>query len=59
MREPTLKCIVDSCVILDLEHGSIIRVLFRFPYELLTTALLLGEIKTFDTEQLLSWGLIR
>jgi predicted nucleic acid-binding protein len=59
MKEPSFKCIVDSCVILDFEHGSIIRVLFRLPYELLTTPMLLREIKTFDTSQLFSWGLIR
>ena len=59
MKEPPRKCIVDSCVILDLCQEPVIRVLFQFPYEMLTTPTLLGEIETFDTEQLLSWGLIQ
>ena len=59
MKEPPPRCIVDSNVILDLHHGSIVRVLFQLPYEMLSTPMLLGEIRTLDTTQLLSWGLIQ
>ena len=59
MKGSAFKCIVDSCVILDLEHGGVIKVLFQFPCELLTTSWLLREIKTLDVAQLLSLGLIR
>jgi len=59
MKEPPPRCVVDSNVILDLHHGAIVRVLFRLPYEMLSTPMLVQEIRTLDTARLFSWGLIQ
>lgn len=56
MPNGLLPCVIDSNILIDLEHGHIPRILFQLPLYLFTTRLVISELYVPDGELVQSYG---
>ena len=49
--------VIDTCVLIDLHKGGVLRELFRFPHRLVVPDVIVDELREPDVEELLEAGL--